>query len=90
MRSINRLSHRGSVESKLIQIKYFLLIMARFHHLGRSNNFSPDCRKCSHHLKTGQSGIQMVIFGTQFFLNGKIGHLVFTIQKPDRFSDHST
>jgi hypothetical protein len=47
----------------------------------------------SHHLKTGESGIQMVIFRTQFvssFQMVKLAILFLTIQKLDWFSDHST
>jgi hypothetical protein len=45
----------------------------------------------SHHLKAGQSGIQMVIFGTKFvfgFQMVKSAIFFLTIQKPDRFSEH--
>jgi hypothetical protein len=51
-----------------------------------------ECRY-SHHLKTGQSSIQMVIFRTQFvsgFQMVKSTILLLTIRKLDRFSDHST
>jgi hypothetical protein len=47
----------------------------------------------SHHLKTGQSGIQNVIFRTQFvsgFQMLKSAILSLTIRKPGRFLDHST
>jgi hypothetical protein len=47
----------------------------------------------SHHLKTGQSRIQIVIIRTQFvscFQMVKLAILFLTIRKLDQFSDHRT
>jgi hypothetical protein len=60
-------------------------------------HYWPTKQECnymySHHLKTGQTGIQLVIFWTQFVFGlqmVKLAILFITIQKPDWFSDHST